>query len=162
MSAEPGGEFTSLLSALAEADVDYVLIGGWALPVHGVTRATIDVDIVPDPERANLDRLRSLLVELEAHVPGADPSFDPLSIAALTSGATVKCLTRLGELHVVQGQEGIPPYADLSARSLRLEVEGVEFSVCSYEDLVAMKTASGRPQDEIDVTDLRRARGEVD
>ena len=162
MSRGSEPEFTSLLGALTQAGVDYVLIGGWALPVHGVTRTTVDVDIVPDPERGNLERLRSLLVELEAHVPGADPSLDPLSIAALTSGATVKCLTRLGELHVVQGQDGVPPYENLRARSLRLEVEGVEFRVCSYEDLVAMKSASARPQDEIDLTDLRRARGEID
>jgi predicted nucleotidyltransferase len=47
-------------------------------------------------------------------------------------------------------------------RALELEVEGVRFNVCSYEDLVAMKSATGRPQDEIDVADLRRARGEIE
>ncbi len=162
MSQGAEREFTSLLAALSEAGVEYVLIGGWALPVHGVTRTTLDVDIVPAPHRKNLERLHRLLLELEAHVPGADPRFDPLDPAALSSGATVKCMTRLGELHVVQASKGIPPYPELRARSLELEVEGTCFRVCSYEDLVAMKLATGRPQDEIDVNDLRRARGEFE
>lgn len=162
MSEGSEREFISLLAALTAAGVDYVLIGGWALPVHGVTRTTLDVDIVPAPSRENLERLRVLLLELEAHVPGADPRFDPLATAALSTGATVECLTRLGELHLVQDQEGIPPYPELRARSVEVEVEGTRFAVCSYEDLVAMKLATGRPQDEIDVNDLRRARGELE
>ncbi|MGH2955069.1 MAG: DUF6036 family nucleotidyltransferase [Solirubrobacterales bacterium] len=159
-----GGElaFTSLLSALVEPGVDFVVIGGWALPVHGVYRTTVDVDVVPDPARGNLERLSKALRDLEAHVPGADPGFDALSVGALSSGATVKCLTRLGELHVVQAQEGLPAYPDLRRRAVEIEVEGVRFAVCSYEDLIAMKLATGRPQDEIDVTDLRRARGELE
>lgn len=160
--SEPDAAFTSLLGALDRAGIDFVLIGGWALPVHGVGRATFDVDVVPDPSRANLARLASLLGDLEAHVPGADPRFDPTGVEALSSGVTVKCLTIHGELHVVQGQKGMPPYDELRDLALALEVEGVRFLVCSYEDLVAMKSATGRPQDEIDVADLRRARGEID
>ncbi|MGI9020559.1 MAG: DUF6036 family nucleotidyltransferase [Solirubrobacterales bacterium] len=162
MSPSSGDEFTALLGALLDAGVDFVVIGGWALPVHGAGRTTFDVDIVPDPERANLERLAGALRELEAHVPGADPLQDPLSANALTGGATVKCLTSLGELHVVQSQPGIPPYEELRGRALSIEIDGVRFEVCSYEDLVAMKLATGRAQDEIDVNDLRRARGELE
>lgn len=154
--------FTDLLSALVDAGVEFVLIGGWALPVHGVGRATFDVDVVPDPDRANLERLAALLRALDVHVPGADPRFDPASSEVLSGGATVNCLTRLGELRVVQGQQGMPEYSELRERALELEVESGRFNVCSYEDLVAMKSATGRPQDEIDVADLRRARGEAE
>lgn len=162
MSDELESAFTSLLRALGEAGVDFVLIGGWALPVHGVDRATVDVDVVPAPERSNLERLSALLRTLEAHVPGAEPGSDPTGTSSLSSGATVMCMTRLGELHIVQAQRGIPPYAELRARAVELEVEGVSFLVCSYEDLIAMKLATGRAQDEIDVADLRRARGELE
>lgn len=154
--------FTGLLRSLTGAGVEFVLIGGWALPVHGVGRATFDVDVVPEPARSNLQRLLDVLRELEAVAPESDPQFDPLTLQVLTGGATVKCLTRLGELHIVQSQAGIPPYEELRARSIELEIEGVTFPVCSYEDLVAMKLATGRAQDEIDVADLRRARGEAD
>ena len=36
-----------LIAALADAGVEYVLIGGLAVAAHGFPRATKDVDIVP-------------------------------------------------------------------------------------------------------------------
>ena len=47
-------DIPGLLRALADDDVDYVLIGAAALAAHGPVRATEDVDIVPDPDPENL------------------------------------------------------------------------------------------------------------
>lgn len=47
----------AILNTLAENGVAFVLIGGLALGAHGVVRGTKDVDIVPDPDRPNLERL---------------------------------------------------------------------------------------------------------
>lgn len=154
------GEFLGALRVLGEQEVDFVLIGALAMSYHGVVRGTADIDIVPDPGHENLARLHAALESLEAHVPGADPRFDPLSVQALGTGATVKCLTRYGELHIVQGQPGIPPYQELREQADEARLEGLSVAVCSYEHLVAMKRAAGRPQDEIDLADLRAARGE--
>ncbi len=54
-----------LLLTLNRAGVDFIVIGGVAVGVHGFIRATKDLDIVPDPDPANLDRL--------ARVHGAVP-----------------------------------------------------------------------------------------
>jgi hypothetical protein len=151
-------EFLELIGELTRADVEFVVIGALAVNYHGVVRGTEDVDIVPDPDPSNLVRLRSALERLEAHVPGADPSFDPLSRQSLEVGAAVECLTRLGPLHIVQGQSGIPGYTELRARSHRVEIDGIRFRVCSFEHLVEMKRAAGRPQDQADLADLERAR----
>jgi hypothetical protein len=45
-----------LLRALVDADIRFVVIGGIAVAAHRVVRATEDVDIVPEPEGANLTR----------------------------------------------------------------------------------------------------------
>ena len=47
----------SRLGALAANDVEFVLIGGFGVGFHGYPRATKDIDIVPEPSRANLTRL---------------------------------------------------------------------------------------------------------
>ena len=47
----------AILHALAEMEVEFVLIGALAVGMHGAVRATKDVDIVPDPAPANLERL---------------------------------------------------------------------------------------------------------
>ena len=156
------GDFLALLRTLIDGGVEFTLIGGLALNYHGVGRATEDVDIVPAPSRENVARLRSALDELKAHVPGADPRFDPLAQQALESGATALCLTKYGPLHIVQGEEGMPAFDDLIAASEEAVVEGITIKVCSREHLVQMKRAAGRPQDEIDLEDLRRAEGDLD
>ena len=55
-----------LLRVLREHHVDFLVIGGVAVAAHGYVRATKDVDIVPAPERANLERLLAALRALDA------------------------------------------------------------------------------------------------
>jgi hypothetical protein len=50
-----------LLRALAEHDVEYVLVGGVAVNFHGILRATEDVDLFVRPEPDNVARLRAAL-----------------------------------------------------------------------------------------------------
>lgn len=153
-------DYLELFGALGDCDVDYVVVGGLAVNAHGVIRSTADADIVPGPARSNLARLRLALDRVDAHVPGADPLHDPLDPSALAAGASVKCETKFGPLHIVQSQPGQPRFDELLRRAMEVEIEGRVLPVCSYEHLVTMKKAAGRPQDEIDLADLRAARGE--
>jgi c-di-GMP-binding flagellar brake protein YcgR len=63
-------DLRALLAAFSEGGVDFVVIGGIALALHGSIRTTEDLDIVPDPDPANLDRLCRLL---EAEQGASDP-----------------------------------------------------------------------------------------
>ena len=83
------------------------------------------------------------------------------SIAAeMASGEQVAIETDLGRLDVVQGLEGIPPFAELRARATEAEVLGVKVAVCSAADLRAMKLTAGRGQDLLDVENLDAALSE--
>lgn len=55
-----------LLGVLCQHAVDFVVIGAFSLSAHGFVRRTKDVDIVPAPDRANLERLLRELDDLEA------------------------------------------------------------------------------------------------
>ena len=46
-----------LIELLHQHSVDYVMVGGYAGLLHGATRPTIDLDVVPVWEQANLERL---------------------------------------------------------------------------------------------------------
>jgi len=65
-----------MLLALSEHDVDFVIIGGFALSAHGVIRGTKDIDVMPDPRPENIRRLAMALRALNAEVMLAD-DFDP-------------------------------------------------------------------------------------
>jgi hypothetical protein len=54
-------DLRALLGALVQAEVQFVVIGGIALVLQGGMRTTEDLDIVPAPDPANLDRLCNLL-----------------------------------------------------------------------------------------------------
>src|SRR4051794_3611662 len=90
-----------LIAALADAGVEYVLIGGLAVGAHGFPRATKDLDIVPSPDKPNLKRLATLLRQLDAQHHGlgdSDPSevpYDPLDPSQLAEGGNFVLTTHL-------------------------------------------------------------------
>lgn len=158
LQAEP------MLRLLAEHEVDFVIIGGFALSAHGVVRGTKDVDIVPDPLPDNVRRLAGALRALNAQVMLAE-DFDAseLGIApdedGLALGGNWVLHTDLGRLDVMQDVPGIRGYSVLRRSAVEREVPGAGlFWFAGLDDLIAMKVAAGRPQDEVDVTSLQRAR----
>jgi hypothetical protein len=159
LQAEP------LLRALAEHRVEFVIIGGFALSAHGVVRGTKDVDIVPDPAARNIERLAEALRALDAQVMLAE-DFDPSELGlepdeeGLSLGGNWVLRTSLGRLDVMQDVAGVKSYDALRRAAVEREVPGAgSFWFSGLDDLIAMKVAAGRPQDELDVTSLLRARG---
>jgi predicted nucleotidyltransferase len=151
--------FDRLLACLAEAGVEFVVVGGLAVNAWGVVRGTKDVDIVPSPDPANLKRVAEVVVAVGGHVQAREALLgSPPSIAtALMGGEQVAIETDLGRLDVVQGLDGVPSYEELRSRASEAEVLGVNVAVCSVEDLKSMKRAAGRTRDLADLEDLDAA-----
>ncbi len=149
------------LRALFEGGVDFIVIGGIAVMAHGFVRATADTDITANPEMRNLERLAAVLAELEAILPGADPlAGDPASARSLSYGGNPRFETKLGRLHIVQSPAGAPDYGALAANAVEIGLDDLKIRVCAYSDLVAMKEATKRDQDLLDLVALREARDE--
>jgi predicted nucleotidyltransferase len=153
--------FDELLRRLVDADVRFVLVGGLAVNAWGVVRGTKDVDITVDPDPANLTTIAAVVASANGFVQRADAiAGSQMSITALLlGGERVLIDTDLGPLDVIQGLDGIPPYAELRSRAVEVELAGVKVAVCSLEDLRAMKRAAGRTRDLADLEDLDDARG---
>ncbi len=114
---------------------------------------------MPDPAPENLETLSRLVVELGGHVQmGESLLGSERSIAALLhSGERALIATRLGDLDVVQGLDGVMPYAELRASAIDVEMAGVTIAICALEHLRAMKRVAGRPRDLVDLDDLDAA-----
>lgn len=63
---DPGRE--ALLRALREGNVRFVLIGGAAIESHNQPYATQDIDVAPDREHENLQRLADVLNRLRCRL----------------------------------------------------------------------------------------------
>lgn len=148
--------FDELLRRLAEANVEFVVVGGLAVNAWGVVRGTKDVDVVVAPDPENLRRVAEVAVAAGGHVQQGEALLGtPISIAsALASGEQVAIETDLGRLDIVQGLDGVPSYEELHSGASEAEILGVTVSVCSIKDLKAMKRAAGRTRDLADLEDL--------
>jgi len=147
-------DLRELLATLDHHAVDYTVIGGVAVQVHGHRRTTMDLDVVPAPDIANLTRLATALQELGARprdIPGAGPpTIQQLATAAILPPLT----TRHGELHILRDVPGAPPYEQLRSRALVVEIAGISLAIAGLDDLIAMKRAVGRPSDIRDIAAL--------
>jgi hypothetical protein len=144
-------DFVDLLAAFADADVRYLVIGGYAVGFHDRPRATKDLDLLLADGSDNLERACRALSMF-----GAAP-------------ATVDALRTSNSDEVVWF--GIPPVrVDLLrslpgidfdaafARRVTMEVDELTLPVVSLDDLIRMKKAADRDQDRVDVRRLERRR----
>jgi hypothetical protein len=143
-----------ILRALADHGVDYVLIGGLAVQTHGHVRTTIDADLIPAPDPANLRRLAAALRSLDARVLNPGEEDTPVDAKMLPRATIWQFTTRDGGIDVMREVPGGRPYAELSERALHVQLDDIDVPVVDLDDLIRMKLARGRPTDLADVAAL--------
>lgn len=143
-----------ILRALAEHDVDYVLIGGLAVQTYGHVRTTNDADLIPAPDPANLGRLAAALRALEARVVNPGEEGTEIDAKMLPRATIWQFVSRDGGIDVMHEVPGGRSYDELSKRALKVHLGDIEVPVVGLDDLIQMKLARGRPLDLEDVASL--------
>jgi hypothetical protein len=155
--------YLELFSALDRHKVDYLLIGGLAVSLHGVERATMDVDITVAMTPSNL----AALIET-----AKDLKLSPVLPVPLESLSNIQVLREWHEQRNLEAfalrtpeLAGVtidvllfPPvdFAGMTARAVQFDVAGTVIKVVSIDDLIALKRAVGRPIDISDIEHLQR------
>jgi predicted nucleotidyltransferase len=152
-----------LLKMLAEAKVEFVLVGGLAVALRGYQRVTMDVDVVLAMDADNLRKFLSV-----AKASGLRPTI-PVELDALASPELIEQWHReKGMLAFsLRGAEAMAtvmdvlvkpviPFSDLRRDATMVEVGSISIPVASIEHLIAMKTGTGRSKDLIDIEELRK------
>lgn len=163
MTGPPEFALGRLLHGLSEAQVDYVVIGGVAVVIQGSPRFTGDLDISYATDPDNLSRLGDLLTALGARLRGVEADLPFVADArTLEQTEMLTLATRDGDLDLLANPPGSPGYESLKRKASRVELDGATILVASIEDLIAMKTATSRPQDLVDLESLEIARRRSD
>jgi hypothetical protein len=157
-----------LLDVVVGHQVDFIVVGGYAVAAHGFPRATKDIDICPEPSDGNLQRLAAALAELDAKLIGPDElegGFHPRpDLEGLKMGGNRVLTTKHGRLDVMQHIDGLGEdgggWTTLRPRAVTRRFLGHACLFCSYEDLRKMKVAANRDQDRIDLATLAAQRHE--
>ena len=157
-----------LLSTLVQQSVDFVLVGGLAVQLHGYLRMTYDVDLVLAMNNENLTRFIDAARGL-----GLVPVI-PVSIDSLKDAALIEQWHReKGMLAFALREPGIAgsvidvlvrpdvTYERLAADAVLGELFGRKVRVASIDHLLEMKRIANRPKDQLDITALEKIkRGE--
>ena len=150
------------LGRLADAKVDFVVIGGVAGGAHGSSYPTYDLDIAYERGRGNIENIVEVLRDVNAKLRGA-PEDVPFRLDAKTieNGSHFTFVTDYGSLDLLSDPDGAPPYAVLKKAAARREVSGRSVLFASLDHLIAMKDASGRTKDKLMATEYRVLSDEI-
>ncbi|GMV90503.1 MAG: hypothetical protein AMXMBFR82_02810 [Candidatus Hydrogenedentota bacterium] len=138
--------FQDVFKSFQHHDVKYVVIGGVAAILHGVPRATFDLDILIEASPANAQRLIDALLEANLGTASLTCADDILANEITVFQDRVR-------LDVQTFTPGIE-FEDAWRHRVSLTYQGQEFQVISKDDLIASKRAAGRAVDLADVQQL--------
>jgi hypothetical protein len=146
------------LAVLDRHRVRYVVIGGVAAIAQGYPLTTEDLDVTPDAEPENIERLVEALRELDAKLrTPTEPVAFPIDVKMITGVAAWTLDTNAGPLDLVFAPVGTEGYDDLRRDAVRLDLGlGTPTLVASLRDLIRMKEASAREKDRAQLPALRR------
>lgn len=140
-------DYSELLSAFSHHQVEYLLVGAYAMAVHGQPRATLDIDLWLRVSAANAARVCAALAEFGAPAEAVElHSF-------LVPGTVVQIGVAPRRIDLLTRIDGVE-FDAASARAAIAEIGGLTIPVIGLADLIANKRATGRPQDRIDAEQL--------
>jgi hypothetical protein len=146
---------TELTRRLIEAQVDFVLVGGFAAAAYGVTLLTRDVDICCRFDEPNLMRIQTALAGLHP-VHRSRPDM-PLELTP-DECARLKNLylrTDLGPLDCLGEVLGVGGFNEVLAHSIQLQLPFGPCRIVDLETLIRAKEAMNRDHDRVSVRQLR-------
>ena len=136
--------FNKVLAALEKHKVDYILIGGYAVALYGVPRATNDIDIFVKPEEENFAKLRKALYEVfddEAvnDIILSDKENYHVTRYGTPEGYAIDILIQLGEL-----------YNYYNTKFHEIEIEKIKIKIADLDSLIKLKENTLRNIDKED------------
>lgn len=148
---ELNDDFRDMLAALAEAEVEFLVVGAHALAVHGIVRSTGDLDIFVRPSRGNARRvveaLRIFGAPLVAH--GVDAADFEKVEAVYQIGLPPRRIDLLTSITGVSFDEALE-------HAVSVPIDERTVRVIGRAALLRNKRATGRDKDRLDADELER------
>jgi hypothetical protein len=149
-------QLNQLIQRLCDAEIDFVIVGGFAGILHGSTLVTRDLGVCAVLSRDNVARLRDVLRDLNPthrqtpqRLSFLDNPGPDVEVKNLYLGTTLGAVDLLGFI------KGVGDYARVREASVEIEIFGRRCRVISIEDLIRAKESLARPKDLLAAQELR-------
>jgi hypothetical protein len=145
MNIQP--DFEELLRLLEKHDVDYMIVGGYAVAFHGYPRFTQDIDIFFSNDVENVNRVKNALQDFGfgPQTLSTEVFMDPKNV--ITFGVTPVRVDFISEI------DGVA-YAEAQSNRIRGKYGSVEVNFIGRLDLIKNKQSTKRTKDKGDAEEL--------
>ena len=143
-------DYKEMLSLLLANNVEFLLVGAYAMAAHGFPRATADIDIFvkPSPENAfilfeTLEKFGTPLGNISAE----EFSYPGIILQIGIAPRRIDIITKIDGLTYDEASKGLEI----------VEIEALSIPVISKQNLIINKLASGREMDKVDAKNLQNS-----
>lgn len=156
-------DYYEIFKRFNELKIDYIVVGGLAVNLHGVPRMTYDIDIMIKLNKRNLSKLINQLLKWGYRLK------IPLNPLELTDERKLKKWTEeknLKAINFYNEKEPLAeidivltspiPYEKLKSNSVYIKLFDQKIPVIGLKDLIYIKSRTGRAQDKADVESLKK------
>ena len=140
-------DYKDMLLSLSDENVKYLLVGAYALAVHGYPCATMDIDIWVMPSPQNADAVMRALRRFGA------PLHNLTKEDLQKDGTVFQIGIAPRRIDIITEASGLR-FDETFARSLSVNIDGIKVHIPSIDDLILNKRASGRTKDLADAEAL--------
>ena len=142
-------DYADMASALLDAGAEFMLVGGYAVSLHGYPRTTFDVDFWVRPTPENAPKVMQALRLFGAptkDVSVADFDHPDMVFQIGVAPRRIDILTRI---------DGVT-WDEASLHAVERNVNGMAFKILGIAELIRNKRATGRPKDAADADVLEK------
>ncbi len=151
-----------LLTALHDAGVEFIIVGGVSARAHGSAQLTDDLDVSSARSPANLARLVTVLAPFASYVSGAPPGRPAdWSIATLRAGINFTLTTQTGAVDLLGEITGGGGYQALLPHTIAVTASGLELHLLDLHWLIRVKRVEGRAKDLEVIAELEALQEEI-
>jgi len=141
-------DFKDFINFLNKNNVEYLLVGGWAVTFHGNPRLTGDIDFLISSKNDNIDKLKKAMDDFNA------PSFD-MEVFKKEKEAFIRMGISPIQIDVIKQAAGIIMEECFKRKEI-VDIDGLKINVISLSDLITNKRAAGRDKDIMDANKLEK------
>jgi hypothetical protein len=141
-------DYRDMLSAFAGAEVEYLVIGAYAMAAHGHPRATGDMDLWVYSSTKNAERVLSALSAFGAPLSDVDQEDFQTPDTVFQIGVSPR------RIDILTSIEGVK-FEDAWSQRMDIEIDGLTVPVIGKKHLIQNKQALGRSQDRADIERLQ-------
>jgi predicted nucleotidyltransferase len=143
------------VTLLADAGVEFVIVGGLALRSHGSAYVTDDLDLCFRRTNENLKRIADALAPFNPRPRGLSDDLPFVwDWTTLQHGTTFTFSTELGDIDLLGEVLGVGSYDDAVQESVEVDLEGSNVRILSIDALIRAKESAGREKDKPGLQEL--------